>query len=256
MFFRKHGLPDESDIVLCTVTRVQYNSVFVFLDEYKIDGLVHISEVSPGRIRNIRDYVKEGKKIVCKVLRVKRDRNQVDLSLRRVSDSQRRNKISELKQEQKAEKIVEYLAGLQKTTPKSLYDEIMGKISSQYEELHTFFQDIVAGEATLSDFKIEKKTAEELEKIVKQRLQPTEVSIKGTLKLTSHAPNGVEIIRDAIKPAITKNVQIKYMGSGNFEIRVTAPEYKEAEEILEKSTQLVISQITANSGQGSFQRIK
>ena len=62
MLLKKQGFPEESELVLCTVTSVQYHSVFVDIDEYGKSGLIHISEVSPGRIRNIRDFVKEGKK--------------------------------------------------------------------------------------------------------------------------------------------------------------------------------------------------
>ena len=68
MLYKKQGYPEEEELVLCTVTNVQHHSVFVNIDEYNLSGMIHISEVSPGRIRNIRDYVKEGKVIVCKVL--------------------------------------------------------------------------------------------------------------------------------------------------------------------------------------------
>jgi translation initiation factor 2 subunit 1 len=48
-------------------------SIILFLfkiEEYGKQGLIHISEVSPGRIRNIRDFVKEGKMVVCKVIKI------------------------------------------------------------------------------------------------------------------------------------------------------------------------------------------
>ena len=93
MLYKKQGFPEESELVMCTVSNIQYHSVFADLDEYGRQGMIHISEISPGRIRNIRDYVKEGKKIVCKVLRVNSERGHIDLSLRRVNEAQRKNKI-------------------------------------------------------------------------------------------------------------------------------------------------------------------
>ena len=53
------------------------------------------------------NYVKEGKKIVCKVLRVNAERKQFDLSLRRVSVAMRKKKNEEAKLEQKSYKILE-----------------------------------------------------------------------------------------------------------------------------------------------------
>ncbi len=254
MLYRKHGLPDESDIVLCTVTSVKHNSVFVFLDEYQIDGLIHISEISPGRIRNIRDYVKEGKKVVCKVLRVKHDRRQVDLSLRRVNESQKRNKISALKQEQKAEKVIEYVAGLLKKNYKELYAEITKEIFQKFPDLHTFFQDIVGEETSFSEFKVDKKVADKIEEIVKQRFKPQEVEIGGELHLTSYEPDGVSIIKETLKKAIMEGVTLRYKGSGDYFITVKAPDYKRAEAILEKATTSAIDHINSIEGNGSFTR--
>jgi len=66
MFYKKQGFPEVDDIIICTIKKILPNCVFVILDEYENkEGLIHISEISPGRIRNIRDFVKEGKKIVC-----------------------------------------------------------------------------------------------------------------------------------------------------------------------------------------------
>ena len=51
MLYKKQGMPDEDEIVLCTVTAVHHHSVFAKLDDYGKTGMIHISEVSPGRIR-------------------------------------------------------------------------------------------------------------------------------------------------------------------------------------------------------------
>ena len=71
MYYKKQGLPEENEVILCTVKKILPHSIFVDLDEYENkEGLIHISEISPGRVRNIRDFVKEGKKIGWKVLKL------------------------------------------------------------------------------------------------------------------------------------------------------------------------------------------
>src|SRR3989344_7808579 len=77
----------EGDIFLCTVKRIESAAVFVSIDEQNTEGTITFSEVSAGRIRNIREFVSVGKKIVCKVL-LKRE-NHIELSLRRVSAKER-----------------------------------------------------------------------------------------------------------------------------------------------------------------------
>ena len=132
MLLKKEGFPEEDELVMCTITKVQFHSVFAQLDEYDKSGMIHISEVSPGRIRNIRDFVKEGKKVVCKVLRVSPEKGHIDLSLRRVGETQRRNKVDELKQEQKAEKILEFVAKDLNVPLKKLFEDVTNSISKKY----------------------------------------------------------------------------------------------------------------------------
>src|SRR3989344_4876424 len=74
--------------ILCTVERIEGTVVFVSLDNRK-EGSIVVSEIAPGRIRNLRDYVVPKKKIVCKILRIS-DRGNVELSLRRVSAKERK----------------------------------------------------------------------------------------------------------------------------------------------------------------------
>src|SRR3989344_7401168 len=85
------------DIVLCTVDRIVGTTVFVHIEGHG-EGSIVFSEVAPGRIRNIRDYVVPKKKIVCKVLRISGDR--IDLSFRRVTQKEQK----ELKEKNKEER--------------------------------------------------------------------------------------------------------------------------------------------------------
>src|SRR5207249_3402763 len=84
--------------------RAKNFGAFVTLDEYENkEGFIHIAEVSSGWIKYIRDYVREGQKVVCKVLKVDTEKGHIDLSLKAVNEHQRREKIQEWKNEQKAE---------------------------------------------------------------------------------------------------------------------------------------------------------
>lgn len=256
MFLRKEGFPEEGELVLCTVTKIHFHSVFVNLDEYSKTGLVHISEVSPGRIRNLRDFVVEGKKIVCKVLRVDQSRGHIDLSLRRVNESQKRLKISEIKQEQLAEKIVEYVAKKMNIAVTNLYRILKEKIFGKYDSLYICFQDVAKGGVTLKSMGIEDNLSKELEEFIKQRIKEGSVEVKGTLSLKTYAPDGLTIIKEALQKAENKakGVIIRYRSAGNYKITVKSTSYKEGEKILDDSINLAIAHLEKHEGEGSFAR--
>ena len=256
MLYQKEGYPEEDELVMCTVTKVQFNSVFVSIDDYNKSGMIHISEISPGRIRNIRDFVKEGKVIVCKVLRVNQDRGQVDLSLRRVSEGARRSKVEEVKQEQKAEKIVEFIASKLGTDVKTVYNDVFAKVGKKYGMLHNAFMAVVEGELKLGETGLDKKTAEVLEAEIIDRIKPAEVKIDGIITAKSFEPNGAEIIRNAFRSSLEtgENITISYLGGGKYHISVVANDYEEAEERMEKATQTAITMLESHNSIGTFVR--
>jgi len=255
MLYRRYGFPEESEIVICTVTSVQYNSVFATLDEFPgKSGIIHISEISPGRIRNIRDYVKEGKKVICKVLRVNEERGHIDLSLRRVNESQKRNKNDELKKEMMAEKIVEFAAKELKLKFEEIYKTVFIKVSKEYDHLYPCFEDFVIGNFDIKKLGLEKNLTDKLVELITQRIKPPEVSINGTFTLTTYDPNGIEVIKNALKSAIRENVTLKYYGAGKYGISFIAEDYKECEGMVEEVTEAVIEKMEKAGGEASFKR--
>ena len=56
MIFKKNNYPENNELIVCTVKKVLPHSVFCNLDEYNHEGMIHISEVAPGRIRNMPDF--------------------------------------------------------------------------------------------------------------------------------------------------------------------------------------------------------
>jgi translation initiation factor 2 subunit 1 len=253
MLFQKKGFPEEGELVLCTTTNVQPNSVFVKLDEYGSSGMIHISEISPGRIRNIRDFVKEGKKVVCVVLKIHPERGHIDLSLRRVNETQRKKKVEHIKQIQKAEKIVEFVANNNKVSTEVLFNEIIEKIKADYNDLVVCFNDVVNSDLKFSKYNI--SYSDELEEVIKQRIKPPEVLIEAVFSIEIHSNNGIEIIKEAFSKLIPSELNANYLGGGRYQVSVKAPTYKEAEELLDPAKDALIKFLEEKGAKVEYKRL-
>ena len=108
---KKKEYPEEGELVVGTVVKVQNFGAFITLDEYPgKEGFIHIAEIATGWVKRIRNHIKEKQKVVCKVMHVDQAKDHVDLSLKRVNEHQKRDKIQEWKNSQKAEKLLEMVA--------------------------------------------------------------------------------------------------------------------------------------------------
>ncbi len=241
MPYKKQGIPEENELVICTVKKILPHSVFVNLDEYdKKEGLVHISEVSPGRIRNLRDFVREGKVIVCKVLSINKERGNIDLSLRRVSLSQKKKKEEEYKQELKAEKLMEVLAKQEKMPIEEFYKRVGKKIIEQYGSISNFFNDLIVNPKAKVDIPEESELVKKLIEIIKEKIRPPEIKMESAITLTNRESNGIEKIRETFKKTKewakekSYKVGVFYISAPKYRIKTSAMNPKEAERIHEE----------------------
>jgi translation initiation factor 2 subunit 1 len=240
---------------MCTVNNIQHNSIFVSIHEYDRQGMITISEVAPGRIRNIRDYVVEGKVIVCKVLYVNTERGYIDLSLRRVSEGQRREKNDEVKQELKAEKILEMTAKSLKMDVKSLYDKAAAAFLKSYFYIYQAFDDFLAGNISLTDY-FDKIVAESLEKTIREKIKPKEILIAGDLTINSWEENGVEDIRLALTDIVKDNTTVSYLGGGRYRVLIKGADYKTVEKSLKDASDTVTNYMKKRKALVTYERVK
>ena len=98
-----------------------------------------------------------------------------------------------------------------------------------------------------------------LESLSKDNVKIPSVDISGYVDITSPAPDGVDVIRKALKQAKRikdkdATLSITYIGAPRYRIHVTAPDYKHAESVLKKSAQAVVKYIEQHGGEGTFLR--
>lgn len=74
----------KGEIIKGIVSGIENYGVFIKIDEL-YNGLIHISEISDGFVRNIGDYVKIGDTIYVEVLEVDENNNQAKLSIKNIS---------------------------------------------------------------------------------------------------------------------------------------------------------------------------
>jgi translation initiation factor 2 subunit 1 len=261
--------PEKGELVVCTVRTLKTFGTFVTLEEYEgKEGLIHISEVSSGWVKHLRDYVREGQKIVCKVLHVDPQRGHIDLSLKAVKEGQRRERVKLWKNEKKAKKWLSLALSSPSSKvkmSKEELNEIEIKLVDTYGGLYDAFVEVVKeGKKALSTLGIKEEHADAIQEVALANVKPPSVHITGYVELKCPLSNGVEIIKEALKKAeevikikpsgTSVGVECFYIGAPRYKIRVTAPDYKKAESVLSNAANNAIELIKKNEGYGEFYR--
>ena len=103
--------PEEGELVVVTVKTVKQNGVYVNFDEFPgIEGFIFIGEIASGWVKNIKSFVRDGQRLICKVMRTRKDGSSLELSLKSVSEERRRERLQEWKNEQRSNQLFKILA--------------------------------------------------------------------------------------------------------------------------------------------------
>ncbi|ADD08961.1 translation initiation factor IF-2 subunit alpha [Candidatus Aciduliprofundum boonei] len=251
----KKGYPETGEFVIATVKTVKPYGAFVTLDEYEgKEGFIHISEIATGWIKYIRDHVREGQKVVCKVLRVDPSRGHIDLSLKRVNEHQRRDKIQEWKNEKKAEKLFEIVAQRLGKDVGECYEEFGYDLIEHFGTLFAAFEESAINEEVLKDEGFEGDWIDTFVQVAKENIVPPYVRISGYLELTTTAPDGIEHIKKVLQDIEEEDIVVTYMGAPRYRINVRAEDYKTAEELLQNAANKALEEFKELGGEGEYHR--
>ena len=201
------------DLVLCTVEKIERTIVFVKI-ENNGEGSIVMSEIAPGRIRNIRNHVVPNKRIVCKVLRVSQKGN-IELSLRRTTPKERKEVIGQYKQEKNYVNLLKSILG---ERSEKIIQEILKE-----ERIYDFFE-----EAKKNPKKLEKIIGKDSKKIldVLRSQKKKKAVVKREIELKSTQPNGLELIKEIFKDI---KEDVKYISAGVYSIKTESEDVKTAD---------------------------
>jgi len=262
MAFEKQEWPETGDLVIATVQEVTDFGAYVKLDEFDKRGLLHVSEVASSWIRNIRDFVREGQKLVLKVLRVDSEKGHIDLSLRRVTKREKIDKIMLWKKERKAETLLRNVAEKTGLPLKEVYEKAGVPMEKEYGLYEGFEKAFKEGASALTKVGVSEELANTIADIAKERMRVPMVKVKGTVELRCMKPEGVKIIKEAFsnakKAEKSRDAKLRFyvVAAPKYCIEVMAENYKSAETVLQRVAENVVSHVTKAGGQGSFRREK
>ena len=210
----------EGDLTLCTVEKVTNTITFVRLPNGK-QGTIISSEIAPGRIKLMRQYVVPNKKIVCKVLGISGD--HITLSLRRVNSKEKKEVMQSFKQVQAISVAFKQILGKDEK-------KVKDKILKDFKDLPEFVDAARNDESLILKY-IPKEKEEAIKKVIEKKRKNQE--LKQNIKLKCLEDDGVKKIKKIFNIK-NNNVTISYISAGNFKLKLIVEDFKQGKKEMVK----------------------
>lgn len=257
----KRELPELNELVIATAKKVLDHGAYFLLDEYNNhEAYMPIGEVSSTRAFDINEVIKEGKKYVCKVIRVDELKKQIDISLKRVSEQERKDKLIQWKRFQRGNKLVEIVAEKTKLSRDKIKEELY-KVS---EDLLSVFEKVAEeGDKAISNLNFPEEIKKAIADVAKEHIKIQYAEASAEFSLFTTKTNGISFIKnsinEALNAALSNNKVISYkiytLGSPRYKFDIKAPDYEIAERVMETFEDTLRKASMKNNLIFSFKRI-
>ena len=234
---QERPLPDPGEIVVCTVREITSHGIYVNLDQYDgTNGFLHVSEISTGWVRNIDRVAKVSQKLILKVVRINRTRREIDLSLRQVTNEERRQKVIDWKREERALTIVQ-AAGKKLGVDELGERELRRKLEEGFGTLYVSLETAAKrGAEALAPAGLSEREAKAVAELAAEKIIPPKYEVGALVEVSSRSPEGIEQVKKTLGAAASgqsAEVHITYAGAPHYRIRITADDYKQAEKAMD-----------------------
>jgi translation initiation factor 2 subunit 1 len=262
--------PEIGEFVVAKVETVNPTYAYVNLEDYegntpggRARGMVHVGEIASHWVRNIHDFIKENQRVVLKVLRTDEVKGHIDLSLRRVSPQQKKEKLKTWKRAVKAENILQIIGEhVEKSLDEmfeawgfQLWREYGGDILTAFEEIKEEGPNTIVQWDTVPE-----EWRQFIFDIIDQNVEIPYVSITAEMKVSSLSPTGVQDVKEALLAGLNveheKGVKVSMhvIGAPRYKLDIVAKDYQDAEDLYGQIQRAVEGSMKKCHGEVAFTR--
>ena len=253
--------PEIGEFLVCSISTVKQNGVYVDLDGYPgREGFIFIGEVASGWVKNIRSIVREGQRVVAKVIKVKKDKKSVELSIKSVSDERRRDTLQRWKNRQRAGQLLR-IVGERSGWDEAKIGDMNSELTETFGSLYAAFEETAIENDALKNEGFKGDWTSVFIEIAIENIIPEFVNIRAVADIQIHGSEGIEVIRKALSAAedcASKEDEVEvsayYDGAPEYRIELKAPDWEIAESHWDQVEAAISEHISADVGKVEISR--
>ncbi len=236
-------LPRQGGLVLVVVSKITNFGAYCKLIEYgNVEAFLPIREISSGWIKNIREYIHDGQKLVCFVHGIDKEKGTIDISLKRVSPKDSKEKIRSYNLEKRLNAL--FAQVLKKEKYAGSKEELAAAIIQEFGTYTNMMENAVASTPEFAQSKLPKKVKEAFVKILEQNRKQKRYFVSYIATITTYnTESGATELRGLMKEIKDTGVELGYIGAPKYRLFAEGTDYTDAEAKIARVQEIVASRL-------------
>ncbi|MGC8649239.1 MAG: S1 RNA-binding domain-containing protein [Candidatus Micrarchaeia archaeon] len=235
-------IPKLGSLVIATISKVMPFGAYCRLPEYNnLEVYLPIKEVSSGWIKNIHEFIHEGQTLVCKVVFFDENRQTIDISIKKVTPTEAKQKMNEYNLEKRLVGLFQRALKVSKLSDKK--ESIEASVIKEFGSYTNFIREASSNSEYFNSFKLPKKLKTELLKLLEVSHKEKTYKVLYLMTISSHdTSKGVEELKNIFRGIEEQGVSIKYISAPKYSVIATGRSYLEAEKKIHNAIEFVKKQ--------------
>ncbi len=236
-------IPKVGEIVIAQVSKIMPFGAYCKLLEYNnLDVFLPIKEVSSGWIKNIHEFIHEGQKLVCKVSFYDKERQTVDVSLKKVTPNETKQKINIFNLEKRLNAL--FLRALHSANLEPQKESLVALAKTEFPTFTALMRAATENTEEFKASKLPKKAKDEMLKLLETSRKKKRYIVSYIMQLSSYnTKNGASELRGILAAIKEKDVEVQYISAPKYHLSAEGKDYADAESKIKSASEVVTSKL-------------
>ncbi len=236
-------IPKIGELVIANIAKIMQFGAYCRLLEYNdLEVFLPIREVSSGWIKNIHEFIHEGQKVVCKVVYYDRERGSIDVSLKKVTAKETKEKIGSYNLEKRLEAL--FTQSIKVSKLQATNESIEDKVRSEFGSYTNMMRSIMDDDERAQKSSIPKKLRSMMVKLYEANKPEKKFIVSYIMTLSSYnTRTGAQELRGILSAVKEKGVDVKYISAPKYRLVSQGENYAQAEAKVKSATEIVQSRL-------------
>lgn len=230
--------PLPNELVIVQVTKIARFGAYCKLLEYNDTiAFLPLREVSSGWIKNIHEFLHQSQKLVCKIIYIDKAKGTIDISLKKVTPKDSKEKISAYNLERRLNAL--FLQAI-KASKETEQQALINVAKSEFETFTNLVFNATNNSDKFKESKLPKKLKTTLLKIIEISRKKREYRVSYIISLTDlNTMHGTTEINSVLIEAEKKGVKISYISAPKYKMDAEGENYDDAEKKIKEAVEVI-----------------
>ena len=219
-----------------------YGAYCKLLEYDNIEVFLPIKEVSSGWIKNIREFIHEGQKVVVKIIFFDKERQTLDVSMKKVTPADSKAKINVYNLEKRLNAL--FLRSVHQAGLDSQKTELLKLVPAEFPTFTELFRNAEDNSKEFENSALPKKLRDTILSLLETSRKKKKYVVSYVMKLTSYDPkSGATEVRGILTAVKGKGIDVRYISAPKYHLTAEGKDYVDAEAKIKSAVEIVTTKL-------------